>query len=572
VGERGWTSFYRAESAVACEDFYDEDGELVLQILGAGKQTVLPPSIHPKTKQPYRWTNGHSLYDTPVESLPLLPADYRERILGLGFKTTRPSKPKPDRSLNGSDQGEPDGPYAELNQVAIRNLAKWVPQLNIHKLRRRVGRFANYEGVAQWRESTTGRPLEERALNLKISGVGIKDFGDGRGYSPIDLVMAARASSKAEAFCWLEGKLVPAKADIEINLEKIMEAQEAPPTAPDDEAEETEDKTEDKQSDDIYPLTPYRLKDENQTKPRPWVAYKHYMLGTVSSTVAPGAVGKTSNNLVEACGIALGRDLFTDRAFKRRYRVWYHSAEETPEEMDLRLAAIAKRYKFSRDYLGDWLFVTCGFDVEIKASTRGKNPTLNIPTRNKIIRTVKEKKIEIAVFDPLAAMHSMPEKDNIAMAELIYDFFGPIAYQTTAAIEIVHHTRKGPPGTEIEYTAADWRGGSASTFALRGVRVCNVMKKSEAEAFEVEEIDRLSYFRITRGKNNMTRMGDVGWRQFVTVTLQNGNPETGDENEEVGVVIAYAPPAADRERLVQGDSTKGRGHPRAPIPRRRRGR
>ena len=241
--------------------------------------------------------------------------------------------------------------------------------------------------------------------------------------------------------------------------------------------------------------------------------------------------------------MALGRDLFTSRNFKRRYPVWYHSAEETPEEMDLRLAAIAKRYKFSRNDLGDWLFVTCGFDVEIKASTRGKNPTLNIATRNKIIRTVKEKKIEIAVFDPLAAMHSMPEKDNIAMAELIYDFFGPIAYQTKAAIEIVHHTRKGPPGTEIEYTAADWRGGSASTFALRGVRVCNVMKKSEAEAFEIEEIDRLSYFRITRGKNNMTRMGDVGWRQFVTVTLQNGNPETGDENEEVGVVIAYTPPA-----------------------------
>src|SRR5262249_40687470 len=135
-------------------------------------------------------------------------------------------------------------------------------------------------------------------------------------------------------------------------------------------------------------------------------------------------------------------------------------------------------YGFSRDDLGDWLFVTCGFDVEIKASTRGKNPTLNIPTRNKIIRTIKEKGIEIVIFDPLAAMHSMPEKDNIAVAEPIYYFLGPIAYQTKAAIEIVHHTRKGPPGTEIEYTAADWRGGSASTFALRGVRVCNVMKKS----------------------------------------------------------------------------------------------
>jgi hypothetical protein len=124
VGERGWTSFYRVEAAIPCEDFYNEECELVLQILGTGKQTILPPSIHPKTKRPYRWTNGHSLYDTPVEQLPLLPADYRERILKLGFQTTRRSKPKPDKRLNNSDQGEPDGPYAELNQIAIRNLAK----------------------------------------------------------------------------------------------------------------------------------------------------------------------------------------------------------------------------------------------------------------------------------------------------------------------------------------------------------------------------------------------------------------------------------------------------------------
>jgi hypothetical protein len=68
------------------------------------------------------------------------------------------------------------------------------------------------------------------------------------------------------------------------------------------------------------------------------------------------------------------------------------------------------------------------------------------------------------------------------------------------------------------------------------------MKKSEAVTFEIEEIERLSYFRITRGKNNMARMGDVGWRRFVAVTLNNRNAETGDENEEVGVVTAWTPP------------------------------
>jgi len=153
-------------------------------------------------------------------------------------------------------------------------------------------------------------------------------------------------------------------------------------------------------------------------------------------------------------------------------------------------------------------------------------------------------------------MHSMPERDNVAMADLIYDFFGPIAYQTHSAVEIVHHTRKGPAGVEMEYTAADWRGGSASTFALRGVRVCNVMKKSEAENFDVEEVDRLSYFRITRGKNNMTRMGDVGWRRLVSVILENGNPEGGDENEEVGVVVAWSPPQGANPLGLYGQEDK----------------
>jgi hypothetical protein len=107
-----------------------------------------------------------------------------------------------------------------------------VHRLNIYKLRRRVGRFANYEGVAQWRDSTTGRKLEERALNLKISGMGIRDFGDGRGYSALDLVMAARGTELAEAFCWLEEKLLPPKPEIEVDWEKIAETHNAPPIAP----------------------------------------------------------------------------------------------------------------------------------------------------------------------------------------------------------------------------------------------------------------------------------------------------------------------------------------------------
>lgn len=85
AGKRAWTPFYRADFEVPSEDFFDPEGRKVLQILSTGRQTVLPPSIHPDTNEPYRWTNGRSLYDTPLSELPLLPRDYRERILAIGY-------------------------------------------------------------------------------------------------------------------------------------------------------------------------------------------------------------------------------------------------------------------------------------------------------------------------------------------------------------------------------------------------------------------------------------------------------------------------------------------------------
>jgi hypothetical protein len=54
----------------------------------------------------------------------------------------------------------------------------------------------------------------------------------------------------------------------------------------------------------------------------------------------------------------------------------------------------------------------------------------------------------------------------------------------------------------------------------------------------------------------MTRMGDMGWRQFVPVVLNNGNAEKGEDNEEVGVVQAYTPPPADESLGLYNDADK----------------
>lgn len=69
VGQRGKVMVYRYAGHEG-KKIYDKDGRMVVEILSEGNQIVLPPSIHPKTQQPYVSTGN--LYDM-VDNIPALP-------------------------------------------------------------------------------------------------------------------------------------------------------------------------------------------------------------------------------------------------------------------------------------------------------------------------------------------------------------------------------------------------------------------------------------------------------------------------------------------------------------------
>jgi AAA domain len=144
----------------------------------------------------------------------------------------QPEEKKPRTNGDGRD---PDGPFAELNTLALRgeNLEKWVPYLPIHNLRKIKGRYPSYRGVAQWR--MTAPELVGRESNLKITSRGIKDWGDDRGYTPIDLVMAALRIDLKEAFAWLDEKLGWSAGGPELDLEAIRAKETEKENIPDEE-------------------------------------------------------------------------------------------------------------------------------------------------------------------------------------------------------------------------------------------------------------------------------------------------------------------------------------------------
>lgn len=214
-GQKGESRFYLApKTRKTCS--YDDTSELdaegqpvrkrLLDVLTGfdTRQTVVPPSIHPDTRQPYSWTRG----PVPAAELPVLTDEdmeaIEEALEQCGWSREGRSAVRSDRPARTNTDIDPDSLWSEVKAAAMGNLSAWVPALNLYGCRPARG---GYEAVATWRASCSGRPIAERKLNLSIQTSGIKDFGTNDTYSAIDLVMAARDCGQPEATDWLRERL-----------------------------------------------------------------------------------------------------------------------------------------------------------------------------------------------------------------------------------------------------------------------------------------------------------------------------------------------------------------------------
>lgn len=200
-GQKGFTAFYRASSAVKSAAF-NVNGQRVVDLLSHGKQTVCPPTLHPDTGRPYVWLTEDTIENTHPRDLPELPDDIAERIAAalepFGYAPTYTPRP--------AGEGYGNTIWREINTLALANLDAWVPALDLPKCK--PGARGGYVAVPHWRRSNTGRALGERSPNLKISPDGIRDFHDGdRGYTPIDVVMASMGCTLQFADQWLRERL-----------------------------------------------------------------------------------------------------------------------------------------------------------------------------------------------------------------------------------------------------------------------------------------------------------------------------------------------------------------------------
>lgn len=279
--------------------------------------------------------------------------------------------------------------------------------------------------------------------------------------------------------------------------------------------------------------TPFRWRTPSLIPVRQFVYGRHLIRRFLSTTVAPGGVGKSSLVLVEALAMVTGRPLLGLQP-SGRLRVWFWCGEDPLEEIERRVAAICLHYGIKPEEIEDRLFLDSGRTSEIILATTTKAGVfLAQPVLDQLVETIRENEIDVVVIDPFISVHRVSENDNGAI-DMVAKALNRVAEETRCAMELIHHVRKGQ-GVQGGYSVEDGRGAVSLLAAARSARVLNSMTKEEAERAGVER--PRTYFRMDNGKANLAPPPDKSeWFHLASVSLENGPPGPFDMSDHVAVV------------------------------------
>lgn len=71
-GSKGLTSFFRYDGEGLTNSVFQSANGVLVEVLGTGRSTTLPPSMHPQTGRRYEWVTRRTLLDTTPSELPSL--------------------------------------------------------------------------------------------------------------------------------------------------------------------------------------------------------------------------------------------------------------------------------------------------------------------------------------------------------------------------------------------------------------------------------------------------------------------------------------------------------------------
>jgi len=257
--------------------------------------------------------------------------------------------------------------------------------------------------------------------------------------------------------------------------------------------------------------------EEAAITPTDFVYGHHYARTFSSLTVAESGLGKSLLILTEAVAMATGRNLLGIKP-EKRVRVCYYNAEDPMDMVRARVYAVCRLHGIDPRELEGWLLLQSGrlFDIELVGNDHGK-PRLIEASYMALERFVREREVDVLIFDPLANMHSADETNEVF--RIMGKRVNRLASRCNIAVEIVHHTRKSANGAPKDIE--DSRGGGALVGTVRPARVLNKMQNPAEYGLESGR----PYFCISGGDKTNISAGDDKdvWFEKVAVKLLNGD-------------------------------------------------
>lgn len=132
MGAKGWTDFFWDQSglieAVKFREYKERGFDTIAEVLVTG-QSLLPPTIHPETLLPYKWLTEATLFNTPIDQLPVITVDHI-KALRVALKPWLPDPSQNAVRLKHAASIKADDRMHNYARVALRKEAERLSMLS----------------------------------------------------------------------------------------------------------------------------------------------------------------------------------------------------------------------------------------------------------------------------------------------------------------------------------------------------------------------------------------------------------------------------------------------------------
>jgi hypothetical protein len=271
---------------------------------------------------------------------------------------------------------------------------------------------------------------------------------------------------------------------------------------------------------------------------RRWLHGNDLKRGSVSMLVAPGGRAKSTWLLTSALACASGRSLLGAHVYGGPLRVLYLSAEDSTDEIALRLRAAMQHHGLSdTDVSGLNVIGAENWGLSLLSASRS-GPAVDQRGWDALNAELDGVELDVLMLDPLINLMGGVDSSDNSAAALLMGQLVTLATKRNIAIIIAHHAAKGR-----DPTSADSSLGAVSFVSLSRI-VLNIEPLAERDAglLGLPPWEAKSVFRVLGTKLNFSPLNtDDRWYRTSSVEIQNQEPPIYVTGDKVAVVEVFQP-------------------------------